>query len=325
MVALQINGNNIGNTIAADSDVASNGCSYALVAGTVIIVLPIFYCSAECVFVVSEVYATYTVADNVATIKGVKISDEEDYSAIEIKTTTLANDSFSVTYPVEICQRFDPFASEDMVITYTKVDNPSSEGGEAVVVPDPVVPDNVYTITNVPDIWAEIEGNLYVYAFNGDDNAWFAATYENNTLKFESDTEYPTCIAVICDGEGDWSNVLVQSPNLNVSEKTAVLAFESLDGLFLRGTMNEWQQTSLTADPSCSTVYSVDFTGSNSTEFKIANGDWGTAYGGWHIKGINIDITGDDNAIVGLSEKDYTMYIFPCNKNDEDKIYVYIK
>ena len=187
-----------------------------------------------------------------------------------------------------------------------------------------VVADNVYTITNVPDIWAEIEGNLYVYAFNDDDVAWFAATYENNTLKFESDTEYPTCIAVICDGEGDWSNVLVQSPNLNVSEKTAALAFESLDGLFLRGTMNDWNQTPLTADSSCSTVYSVDFTGSDSTEFKIANESWGTAYGGWHIKGINIDITGDDNAIVGLSAKDYTMYIFPC-KIDNDKIYVYIK
>ena len=98
-----------------------------------------FTTETDCVvFVVSEVYATYTVADNVATIKGVKISDEEDYSAIEIKTTTLANDSFSVTYPVEICQIFDPSASEDMVITYTKVDNPSSEGGEGVVVPDPV-------------------------------------------------------------------------------------------------------------------------------------------------------------------------------------------
>ena len=97
-----------------------------------------FTTETDCVvFVVSEVYATYTVADNVATIKGVKISDEEDYSAIEIKTTTLANDSFSVTYPVEICQIFDPFASENMVITYTKVDNPSSEGGEGVVVPDP--------------------------------------------------------------------------------------------------------------------------------------------------------------------------------------------
>lgn len=90
------------------------------------------------VFVVSAVPATYTVADNVATIKGVRISDEEDYSAIEIKTTILANDSFSVTYPVEICQRFDPDASENMVITYTKVDNPSSGGGGAVVVPDPV-------------------------------------------------------------------------------------------------------------------------------------------------------------------------------------------
>ena len=98
-----------------------------------------FTTDTDCVvYVVSEVYATYTVADNVATIKGVKISDEEDYSEIEIKTTALANDSFSVTYPVEICQIFDPSASEDMVITYTKVDNPSSEGGGAVVVPDPV-------------------------------------------------------------------------------------------------------------------------------------------------------------------------------------------
>ena len=97
-----------------------------------------FTTETECVvYVVSEVPATYTVADNVATIKGEKISDEEDYSAIEIKTTTLANDSFSVTYPVEICKMFDPAASEDMVITYTKVDNPSSGGGEGVVVPDP--------------------------------------------------------------------------------------------------------------------------------------------------------------------------------------------
>ena len=167
---------------------------------------------------------------------------------------------------------------------------------------------------------------MYVYVFNGDDTAWFEATYENNTLNFESDTEYPTCIAVIkAAREGEWSNVLVQSPDLNVSEKTAELAFESLDELFLRGTMNDWSPTPLTADPSCSTVYSVDFTGSDSTEFKIADKNWGTAYGGWNIKGINIDITGDNNAIVGLSAKDYTMYIFPCNKNDEDKIYVYIK
>ncbi len=106
-----------------------------------------FTTETECVVCVEiDVPATYTVADNVATIKGVKVSDEEDYSEIEIKTTTLANDSFSITYPVEICQKFDPAASEDMVITYTKVDNPSSEGGEGVVVPDPVV---TYTVEGI--------------------------------------------------------------------------------------------------------------------------------------------------------------------------------
>ena len=109
------------------------------------------------VFVVSAVPATYTVADNVATIKGV-----EDYSVIEIKTTALANDSFSVTYPVEICKRFDSDASKDMVITYTKADKPSSEGGEGGVIPDPEPTGTTYTIPEIDPSWT----NIVVWAWS---------------------------------------------------------------------------------------------------------------------------------------------------------------
>lgn len=63
------------------------------------------------------VSCTYTEKDGIATITGTK-DDEVDYSSISLQTSKIQDDVFTILFPAEICQIFDPSATEDFVVDF---------------------------------------------------------------------------------------------------------------------------------------------------------------------------------------------------------------
>lgn len=87
--------------------------------------------------------------DNVATIKyWYYAPDGGKGEEITLTTTKLVNEEFSITFPEEICQLFDPNASGDIVVTYRKTEAggiTAKQKGDVVEI-EVSVPENINTI-----------------------------------------------------------------------------------------------------------------------------------------------------------------------------------
>ena len=87
--------------------------------------------------------------DNVATIKYLyQAPDGGKGEEITLTTTKLVNEEFSITFPEEICQLFDPNASGDIVVTYRKTEagGITAKQKDDVVEIEVSVPENINTI-----------------------------------------------------------------------------------------------------------------------------------------------------------------------------------
>lgn len=87
--------------------------------------------------------------DNVATIKyWYYAPDGGKGEEITLTTTKLVNEEFSITFPEEICQLFDPNASGDIVVTYRKTEagGITAKQKDDVVEIEVSVPENINTI-----------------------------------------------------------------------------------------------------------------------------------------------------------------------------------
>ena len=87
--------------------------------------------------------------DNVATIKyWYYAPDGGKGEELTLTTTKLVNEEFSITFPEEICQLFDPNASGDIVVTYRKTEAggiTAEQKGDVVEI-EVSVPENINTI-----------------------------------------------------------------------------------------------------------------------------------------------------------------------------------
>lgn len=87
--------------------------------------------------------------DNVATIKyWYQAAYDGKGEEITLTTTKLVNEEFSITFPEEICQLFDPNASGDIVVTYKKTEAggiTAKQKGDVVEI-EVSVPENINTI-----------------------------------------------------------------------------------------------------------------------------------------------------------------------------------
>ena len=110
--------------------------------------------STDCSATLSVFYDSHDVRyeckeDNVATIKyWYQAAYDGKGEEITLTTTKLVNEEFSITFPEEICQLFDPNASGDIVVTYRKTEAggiTAKQKGDVVEI-EVSVPENINTI-----------------------------------------------------------------------------------------------------------------------------------------------------------------------------------